>query len=176
MTAQGNAQSALCGMLWGIVAIVVAVTISLVWPTKAAAPVAIEGTTSQRTNMSSTSGTPLMTLTTQGPATVNSTVQGGFGRNLSCVYNQTAHTGSSAVTVNIQGVVPPGTTPVGYTILASASIAATDGVTVLTVGPGVTAASNAAVQMVVPALWRVQAVESGGGSTVTATINCTTSE
>jgi hypothetical protein len=119
---------------------------------------------------------PLMTLTGVGPSTVNSVVMFGTGKNLSCVYNQASHTGTPGVTVAIQGVVPPGTgTPVGFSLLTSASVA-TDTSAVMTIGPGITAAANTAAQVVVPSLFRVQVVESGAGSTVTGTVTCTTSE
>jgi hypothetical protein len=126
-------------------------------------------------------GATLITLAAVGPSTVNSADQAGFGKNVTCAYNGTAHTGTPANVVNIQGKVP-GTTSY-YTILASASIA-TDIASIVSVGTGTaTLASTgtnpvlAAQQMPIPAQWRVQVVLGTGTTpTTTATVNCTLSD
>ena len=74
---------------------------------------------------------------------------------------------SPTITVTIQGK----DTASGsyYTLLASTAIAA-DGVTELTVYPGITASSNVAASAHLPATWRVSYAFGGTTPAVTATI------
>ncbi len=71
------------------------------------------------------------------------------------------------VTVNIQQKAPAADAASYDTILSSASLTST-GLTVLTVYPGVTAASNVAVANVLPTLWRVT---TSAGATINYTIS-----
>ena len=71
------------------------------------------------------------------------------------------------VTVNIQQMAPAADAATYDTILSSASITST-GLTVLTVYPGVTAASNVSVADVLPTLWRVT---TSAGATIDYTIS-----
>jgi len=71
------------------------------------------------------------------------------------------------VTVNIQQKAPAADAATYGTILSSASITST-GLTVLTVYPGVTAASNVSVADVLPTLWRVT---TSAGATIDYTIS-----
>jgi len=117
---------------------------------------------------------PLVTLTAVGPSTVNSADQSGPGRNVSCDYVGTAHTGTEAVTVSLQGKVPGGTTY--YTLLTSASIT-TEGTTTLSLGSNITTATNVGLNHVLPITWRVQVVLGTGTSpTTTATVSCVVSD
>jgi hypothetical protein len=84
---------------------------------------------------------------------------------LKCVVNITAITGTLTVTVYGKDGASGGY----YTVLASAALNST-GQTVLTVGPGMTAASNTVVNDYLPPLWRVGAAIVTGPAT--ATVGC----
>ena len=131
---------------------------------------------SGRTNYGATPGalSPLMTLTAVGPSTVNSPPQTGTGKNLTCVLDVTAITGTPANVLSIQGQVP-GTTSY-FTIISTSSVA-TVSVTPLSVGPQMTAASNAVAATVLPAVWRAQVVLGTGTTpTTTGAVICTSSD
>jgi hypothetical protein len=106
-----------------------------------------------------------------GTASVNGLDQTNYvGRGLVCVVNITALTGTS-VTFTIQG--KDNTNGIYYTLLASTALTGT-GTDVLTVYPGVTAASSATavlVNAVVPRTWRVITTDSSL-SALTATVDC----
>ena len=87
-----------------------------------------------------------------------------YGRGVKVVVNLIAH-GSGSITVTIQGKDPNGQY---YTLLASASLA-TNGVTVMTVYPGLTAATNLVANDVLPRVWRVS-VANGDTNPVNYTI------
>jgi len=76
---------------------------------------------------------------------------------------------SVTVTVTIQGKDP--VTGTAYTLLASVA-KATTGFTVLTVYPGLTAATNAVASDVLPHTWNVIAVVADTTGTPTFTVSC----
>ncbi len=134
-----------------------------------AAPISVNGIETIRT------GSTLITLTAAGPSTVNSADQGGYGKNLTCVLNLTAHTGTESVTWVLQGK-QPGTTNY-YTVVAPSAALATEGTSVLSVGANFTAVANVAAQQAMPSTWRVQVVMGTGTTpTTTGTVNCTAGE
>ena len=134
-----------------------------------AAPTTINGMQTFRT------GSTLITLTAAGPSTVNSLDQGGFGKNVTCVLNLTAHTGTESVTWSIQGKVPGTTTY--YTLATPSAPITTDVGSVLSVGPTFAPLANLATQQVLPLTWRVQVVMGTGTTpTTTGTASCTMGE
>jgi hypothetical protein len=113
----------------------------------------------------------IQTLSTVGPSTVSSASQtSALGSGLTCVYNQTAQTGSSSVTWSIQSLVP-GTTATWVTLLSSTAVT-TNTTNMLSVGRGVATTANVGLGISLPAVWRTQIVESGVSSTVTGTVGC----
>jgi hypothetical protein len=106
----------------------------------------------------------IITLTAQGAGTVNSSdIVNTNGRGINLGINTTVDS-SGAYTVTIQGKdIASGTY---YNILTSASIAAT-GFTLLSVYPGLTAASNTVANAILPRTWRVQVVVTTGPITAT---------
>lgn len=94
-----------------------------------------------------------------------------FGHSVKCLVSITKLGASATLTVTIQGK----DTASGryYTLLASTALNSVSD-TVLTVGPGLTAATNTIVNDVLPATWNVKAVV--GTAAVTATIGCSTIE
>lgn len=134
-----------------------------------AAPTTFNGEQTVRT------GSTLITLTAAGPSTVNSADQGGPGKNLTCVLNLTAHTGTESVTWLLQGKVPGTTTY--YQLVAPAAALTTEGTSVLSVGPAFAPVANTTVQQAIPATWRVQVVMGTGTTpTTTGTASCTLGE
>jgi hypothetical protein len=110
----------------------------------------------------------LVTLTTAGAGTTNSTDQTNYnGRGLQIGVNITAVSGGQTLTIHVQGKdVASGTY---YDILVSAALAAV-AFTQLTVYPGGITTANVATPQPLPRTWRVQAVVAGAGTTVTATV------
>lgn len=114
----------------------------------------------------------LLQFAAQAAGTVNSDDVDNIGaKGVVLVIDTTALTGTLAMTVTIQGKDPYSNKY--YTILASASIAAT-GTVVLRVFPGATAATNLAANDSLPRTWRVSVVVGGSTPTVTATISALT--
>jgi len=107
-------------------------------------------------------------LTAQGPGTVNGAAFAAFGRNVSCIYFQTAHTGTpSGGSFSVQGQVPGSNPAVWYTVATAAVPTVTDGNTILNVGPVFTTTNQVPPQTI-----RAVLVEAGGGSTVTGGFSC----
>ncbi len=114
---------------------------------------------------------PVITLTAQVPATVNSPVQTNpLGYAVTCVFNQASHTSSPSTLLSIQGR-DPGGSGLYYTIITSAAIVADNTPTPVAHGKGVQATANISSSLPVPPAWRVQLVISGTG-TVTGTVGC----
>jgi hypothetical protein len=138
----------------------------------AAGPSALVSTLSLRTSQPS-----LLALTAAAPGTYNSAVLAQTGTSVICVYDQLSHTGSPSVTWRVQYRDPStanlaSASQVWTDLLVSAAIAATDGVSTLSVGKGVTTASNVGLAGTLPAGLRVEAIITGAGSTTTATVGC----
>lgn len=143
----------------------------------AAAPTSYNAIATARSSATTT----LITLTAAGPSTVSSISQAGFGKNLTCNYNQTATTGTPANVVSIQGLVPganPLTAANWYNVVSTASIVTTTALVVpISAGTAFPNTTNVSIQQVVPATWRVQVVLGPGTTpTTTATVSCTISE
>lgn len=117
-----------------------------------------------------TSYASYMTLTAAGVGTTTGfdVTNNQYGQLLVFV-NVTEITGTSpTLTVTIRSKDPAsGAT---YDLLVSGAIGAT-GLTVLQVGPGITAAANSAVARAVPTYWHVSATVAGTTPAVTATIS-----
>jgi hypothetical protein len=113
----------------------------------------------------------VQTLSTVGPSTVSSPAQtSALGSGLTCVYNQTAQSGSSSVTWSIQSLAP-GTTATWVTLISSTAVT-TNTTNMLSVGRGVATTANVGLGISLPAVWRTQVVESGASTTVTGTVGC----
>lgn len=115
-----------------------------------------------------------LNLTAQGPATVNSPSITSYGQSVYCTFNQTARTGSSSTTFAIQYLdtqTANAASPTWTTLLISAAVT-TNAVTPLEIGPGLPATANASVNGSLPAVLRIQLVESGASSTITGDVTC----
>lgn len=125
---------------------------------------------------------PLITLTSQGAATVNSpdqtitiTGQGtnaaGVSPGVVCVLNQASHTGSPSSTFSIQG--KDAASGKYYTILTSAATTSDNMPNAIAVGRGVATVANVSAGFPLPPTWRVS-VTVGGTSTpvITGTLGC----
>lgn len=126
-----------------------------------------------RAVMAIRTGYVTQTLTAVGPSTVNSNTFGGFGKNLTCVYNQTAQTGASSVTWSIQALLPGTTTWV--TLLTSAAVT-TNTQSIMSLGVNIATAANVGLNTVVPDNYRTTVTETGGATSVTGTVSCTNGE
>jgi hypothetical protein len=121
---------------------------------------------------------PVLTLTAQGPGTVNSANRLNSDKGgVTCVYNQASHTGSPSTTWSIQGF--DAATQSWLTYITSASIDGTDATpgvaqSVLSVFRGIQTtslpASMAAIGFHLPRTYRVQVVATAG--TITARVGC----
>lgn len=114
---------------------------------------------------------PILSLTGQGAGTVNSKdQQNAYAHALKCVVAVATISGTGpTLTVTIQG--KDGATGSYYTLLQSAALNSV-AATVLTVGPGLTAATNTVANDFLPFLWRVTATVAGTSPSVTATVGC----
>ena len=109
----------------------------------------------------------LITLAAAGAATFNSADQNNEnGRGVHVIVDITVAT-TTSVTFKIQGKDP--VSAAYYDLLTSAALTGT-GTTLLTVYPGLTAATNTVVSQVLPKTWRVNAVVTGASSALTATV------
>lgn len=114
------------------------------------------------------SNVQLATLVAAAAAPVIVPMPNPVCRGVKVVIDVTALGGTTpSLTVTIRGRDPMSSK--AYTILASAVLAAT-GTVVLTVYPGLVAASNLVANDVLPALWDVLLTIGGTTPTVTATI------
>jgi hypothetical protein len=109
---------------------------------------------------------PVLSLNGLTTSQYSSDEQNYSAHALKCSVNITSITGT--LTVTIYG--KDGASGSYYSMLASPALNST-GLTVLTIGPGLTAASNSVDNDYLPPLWRVGAV-AGGSGTVTGTIGC----
>lgn len=108
----------------------------------------------------------LLTLTAQGPATVNSADQANCTGSRAVVVVDFTVATTASVVVTIQGK----DTASGkyYTLLTSAALTSA-ATTVLVVSPGSTAAANVDVLYPLPSIWRVSVVVSNNGGTAALT-------
>lgn len=96
--------------------------------------------------------TPLLTAASGATVSQNSSDQTNYnGRGVKILINMTA-AGTGSVTFTIQG--KDVATGLYYTILASAAVTA-NGVTVLTVYPGIAVTANVAASDALPRTWRI---------------------
>jgi len=100
--------------------------------------------------------------------TIENFTNSGRYRGMILVIDVTAAADTPSVVFTIQGVMPVSTKK--YTILASSAITGT-GTTVLRVYPGATAATNAAANDVLPAVWTLSAVHADADS-ITYSVEC----
>lgn len=110
----------------------------------------------------------LITLTTSASGTFNSADQTNYnGRGLQLGVNITATT-AQTLQVTVQGK----DTVSGqyYTVGGGTAALASTGFTNVTIYPGITTTANLDFAQVLPRTWRVQAVVSGAGSTLSATV------
>lgn len=117
-----------------------------------------------------TSYASYITLTAAGAGTTTGfdVTNSQYGQLLVFI-NVTAITGTSpTLTVTIHSKDPASSAT--YDLLVSVAIGAT-GLTVLQVGPGITAAVNSAVARAVPTYWHASATVAGTTPAVTATIS-----
>ena len=113
-------------------------------------------------------GHPEMVLTAAGAGTYTSQQLDTLDQLFELVCNITAISGTSpTLTITIQGVDSASGQP--FTTLVSSALTAT-GITVLQVGPMLTAVANQAANSIVPRVLRIQAVVGGTTPSVTATI------
>jgi hypothetical protein len=110
----------------------------------------------------------LITLTTSSAGTFNSADQTNYnGRGLQLGINISATT-AQTLQVTVQGKdIASG---VYYTIGGGTAALASTGFTNVTIYPGITTTANLDFAQVLPRTWRVQAVVSGVGSTLSATV------
>jgi hypothetical protein len=125
---------------------------------------------------SDVSSAPLVTLTAAGPATTNSVLFEALGQGLTCMFLQSAHTGTTqSTTFSIQqnDLATGGF----FTLATSAAITADATPSVITIYPVVGPASVPTgmifLNYKIPPLFRVQVIESGSASTITAKVGCT---
>lgn len=109
----------------------------------------------------------LLTFAAAAAGTVHSTDQiNNSGKGLNCVVDITIATTTSLV-LTIEGKdIASGKY---YTILTSAALSSV-ATTLLSVFPGLTAATNTVASAILPRIWRVTAVITGGSSALTGTV------
>jgi len=110
------------------------------------------------------------TILTAGSATFSTgEVTNKFGPRGVFIIRVTGTAGTTpSITFTINGIDPA--SGASYTVLASAAVT-TDGTTILRVGPGFTAAANAAVNDMLPGKFSITGTLSGGGGqTMTVTV------
>jgi hypothetical protein len=97
---------------------------------------------------------------------------------INCVYTIASHSGSPSDTFSLQFQDPSsnvqGRTPVWITVLSAAAITSNTSAS-LSIGRGVATASNAGLGVPLAFAFRTQVVATGGGSTRTGTVGCSTS-
>jgi hypothetical protein len=135
--------------------------------------IGIKGAWAQASDLSSS---PVVTLTSAGPATTNSGIYENLGQGMTCMLVQSAHTGTTqSTTLAIQQYDPA--TAGFLTIAISAAITADATPNVITIYPTVGPASVPTGMVFLnykgPPLFRVQVVETGSASTVTTKVGCT---
>ena len=113
----------------------------------------------------------LITHTAAGAGTVNGPIfPTSAGLGMLVFIRTTAITGTSpTLTVTVRGLIDGEATD-SYVILASAAITA-NGLVVLRIYPGLTAAANLTASDVVPSHCRIDTVIGGTGPAVTATVS-----
>lgn len=114
------------------------------------------------------SAVTVATLTAASTGGTSSLLNNLSGKGVQVIVNITALAGTSpTLTVTISGIDPASGLP--YTLLESTALAA-DGMTVMTVYPGVTATANLDASAPVPATFQVSWAIGGTSPAVTATI------
>jgi hypothetical protein len=116
----------------------------------------------------------IATFAAQVAGTVNSADQFLYGNGVICKYNQTARSGTSSTTFAIQAKDAASGT---YTSYLTSGAVTTNAESTLVIAPGIQTSSLpsnvAALNFVLPRVWRVQTVIGGtGGPAVTGTIGC----
>lgn len=113
----------------------------------------------------------IQTLTAAVAGTYNSADQTGFNASrITCVIAQTAMVGSTTTTLKIQN--KDAASGQYYTLVTSANVTANGMISPISVGAGITTASNVAANVPLARTWRSQVVVTGSTS-VTATVGCT---
>ncbi len=118
-------------------------------------------------------GAAQITMTTLGAGTVNSADQKNLsGGSVTCVFTQTAHTGSPSSTMSIQGK-DPGGSGLYYTLITSAAISSDNAPTAVAAGKGVQAVTNVSSSLPVPTAWRAAITVAGSATPIiTGTVGC----
>ena len=115
---------------------------------------------------------PVITLTAQAAGTVNSVAETNLsGGAVTCVLNQSSHTGSPSSTLSIQAQ-DPGGSGLFYNLITSAAIVADATPTAVSAGKGVQTTANVSASLPVPTRWRAQVVVGGTTPAVTGTVGC----
>lgn len=116
----------------------------------------------------------ILTLTAQAAGTVNSADQTNFsGSAVSCVFNQSTHTGTPSTTFSIQ--YKDTASGLYVTVLTSAAITADATPTILSVGAN-SATANVSDTRHLVRTWRVSATVGGTTPAVTATVGCSVTQ
>jgi hypothetical protein len=112
----------------------------------------------------------VLNLTAQAAGTLKYIGENQRWRGIKVYINQSAHSGTPSTTVTIYGKDNAGNRK---SILASAAITTTDGLTVLTIYPAIAVAANASANDVLPYNFDVEAVVGGTSPSVTMQISAT---
>ena len=113
----------------------------------------------------------LITLTSQGAATVNSVTQSGFNvSRVWCVMNVSAQTGTPSSTFSIQNYDPSSGQYV--TLITSTAVTAINTPNAIAAGAGVFTTANVGAGVPIARNWRVTVTVGGTSPVVTGTIAC----
>lgn len=117
---------------------------------------------------------PVLILTAQAAGTVNSGAQtslSGSGKSVTCVFNQTSHTGTPSSTVAIQARDPSGS-GLYYTLITSTAITADATPTAVAAGKGLSTTANVSTSLPIGTAWRVSITVAGTTPVVTGAVGC----